>query len=192
MLITIIILAVVVFYAIMVYNRAVSSKEAVINDFKKIGVQLDARGKVIDSLVNLTKKYEIHEKEIFTKLAELRAASQSSSTINGRKTAEQEIDKIIESGKINVVFENYPELKLDGIIMKNQEAIQSEEQKLLYAKSAYNNSLEDYRVMLDKFPNNIILGVVGSKFKELLKEYEYWTINAEERKVQEEKRMSFE
>lgn len=191
MIITLIIIALIGIYAIVVYNKAVSSKEAVINDFKKIGVQLDARGKVIDSLVNLTNKYEIHEKGIFTRLAELRAASQASTTINGKKEAEQEIDKIVESGKLNIVFENYPELKFDNIIVKNQEAIQSEEQKLMYAKSAYNNSLEDYRVMLDKFPNNIILGIVGSKFKELLKEYEYWTISAEERKVQEEKRMSF-
>lgn len=192
MIITLIILAVIVVYGIIVYNKAVSAKEAVINSFKKIGVQLDARGKIIDSLVNLTKKYELHEKEIFVKLAELRAQSQAGTTINDRKDAEQQIDKIISSGQLNVVFENYPELKMDNIIMKNQEAIQSEEQKLMYAKSAYNQMLEDYKVMLESFPNNIIIGMMGAKFKNILNEYEYWTINEAERKVQEEKRMSFE
>lgn len=192
MIITLIILAVIVVYGIIVYNKAVSAKEAVINSFKKIGVQLDARGKIIDSLVNLTKKYELHEKEIFVKLAELRAQSQAGTTLNDRKDAEQQIDKIISSGQLNVVFENYPELKMDNIIMKNQEAIQSEEQKLMYAKSAYNQMLEDYKVMLESFPNNIIIGMMGAKFKNILNEYEYWTINEAERKVQEEKRMSFE
>lgn len=192
MIITLIILAVIVVYGIIVYNKAVSAKEAVINSFKKIGVQLDARGKIIDSLVNLTKKYELHEKEIFVKLAELRAQSQAGTTLNDRKDAEQQIDKIISSGQLNVVFENYPELKMDNIIMKNQEAIQSEEQKLMYAKSAYNQMLEDYKVMLESFPNNIIIGIMGAKFKNILNEYEYWTINEAERKVQEEKRMSFE
>lgn len=192
MIITLVVLAVIVVYGIIVYNKAVSAKEAVINSFKKIGVQLDARGKIIDSLVNLTKKYELHEKEIFVKLAELRAQSQAGTTLNDRKDAEQEIDKIISSGQLNVVFENYPELKMDNIIMKNQEAIQSEEQKLMYAKSAYNQMLEDYKVMLESFPNNIIIGMMGAKFKNILNEYEYWTINEAERKVQEEKRMSFE
>lgn len=192
MIITLIILAVIVVYGIIVYNKAVSAKEAVINSYKKIGVQLDARGKIIDSLVNLTKKYELHEKEIFVKLAELRAQSQAGTTLNDRKDAEQQIDKIISSGQLNVVFENYPELKMDNIIMKNQEAIQSEEQKLMYAKSAYNQMLEDYKVMLESFPNNIIIGIMGAKFKNILNEYEYWTINEAERKVQEEKRMSFE
>jgi len=192
MIITLVVLAVIVVYGIIIYNKAVSAKEAVINSFKKIGVQLDARGKIIDSLVNLTKKYELHEKEIFVKLAELRAQSQAGTTLNDRKDAEQEIDKIISSGQLNVVFENYPELKMDNIIMKNQEAIQSEEQKLMYAKSAYNQMLEDYKVMLESFPNNIIIGMMGAKFKNILNEYEYWTINEAERKVQEEKRMSFE
>lgn len=126
------------------------------------------------------------------KLAELRAQSQAGTTLNDRKDAEQQIDKIISSGQLNVVFENYPELKMDNIIMKNQEAIQSEEQKLMYAKSAYNQMLEDYKVMLESFPNNIIIGIMGAKFKNILNEYEYWTINEAERKVQEEKRMSFE
>ena len=90
-----------------------------------------------------------------------------------------------------MIFENYPQLKMDAIIMKNQEAIQSEEQKLMYAKSAYNNSLEDFRVMLDKFPNNIVMSLFGSKFRNVLNEYEYWTLNETQRKEQEEKRMSF-
>lgn len=191
MIITFIILAIIVFYIIFAYNSAVSAKETVINSYKRIGVQLDARGKTIDSLVNLTNKYEIHERDIFLKLAELRASSNSATNIKDKKHAEEEIDKIVNSGNFNMIFENYPQLKMDGIIMKNQEAIQSEEQKLMYAKSAYNNSLEDFRVMLDKFPNNIVMSLFGSKFRNVLNEYEYWTLNETQRKEQEEKRMSF-
>lgn len=192
MILSIIIVAVIIFYVIFAYNNAVSAKEMVINSYKKIGVQLDARGKIIDSLVNLTKKYATHENEIFVKLAELRAQSQRSTTVKDKKNAEEGIDQIVQSGQLNVVIENYPELKLDNVIIKNQEAIQSEEQKLLYAKSAYNNSLEDYKVMLEKFPNNIVMSFFGDKFKSLLNEYEYWTISNGQREVQEEKRMSFD
>ena len=97
MIITFIILAIIVFYIIFAYNSAVSAKETVVNSYKRIGVQLDARGKTIDSLVNLTNKYEIHERDIFLKLAELRASSNSATNIKDKKHAEEEIDKIIES-----------------------------------------------------------------------------------------------
>lgn len=192
MMIFFVILALVVVYGVIVYNGWITGKEAVINNYKTIGVQLDARGKVIDSLVSISNKYTKHEERIFIQLAEFRAQAQGAKTPAERQVAEKGIDSIIKSGGLNVVVENYPQLGSDQLFIKNQEAIQSEEQKLAYAKKAYNYSIEDLKISLEKFPNNLFAGALGGKALSVLREYPYWDISQEERRTEEEKRMNFD
>lgn len=190
MLITGIIIAVLLVYAIIIYNGWVTLSEAVINNFKSIGVQLDARGKVIDSMVNISDKYIGHESKVFIQLAELRAASVSARTPLDKQRIESEIDKIVSPAGINLMVENYPELRSSDIFLRSQEAIVSEEQKLMSSKRAYNNSIEDLKVSTEKFPNVVFYGFVGGKARETLRTHVYWDISEEKRQTEEEKRFS--
>lgn len=187
-----IIVILIVLFIVFIYNNWIKMKEAVINNFKAIGVQLDARGKVIDSMISISKRYLDHEEKIFVQLAELRAQSQSAVTPTEKKKVEDEIEVVLKSGGINVVMENYPELRSNELFLRNQEAIQTEEQKLMYAKRAYNNSIEELKVSTEKFPNVIFVGMFGAKAISTLKDYPYWDISAESRTEEESKRMSFE
>jgi LemA protein len=191
MLMVAILIVVLALFIIFMYNNWIKLKEAVVNNFKAIGVQLDARGKVIDSMISISKRYLEHEENIFVKLAELRAQSQSAQSPTEKQKVEDEIDTVLKSGGINVVMENYPELRSNEIFLRNQEAIQTEEQKLMYAKRAYNNSIEELKVSTEKFPNVVFVGMFGSKAVSTLKDYPYWDINEEKRNTEEEKRMTF-
>lgn len=191
MLMVAILIVVLALFIIFMYNNWIKLKEAVVNNFKAIGVQLDARGKVIDSMISISKRYLEHEENIFVKLAELRAQSQSAQSPTEKQKVEDEIDTVLKSGGINVVMENYPELRSNEIFLRNQEAIQTEEQKLMYAKRSYNNSIEELKVSTEKFPNVVFVGMFGSKAVSTLKDYPYWDINEEKRNTEEEKRMTF-
>lgn len=174
------------------YNSAVTKKEAVINNHKMIDVQLDGRGKEIDSLVNMTKSYMKHENSIFTQLAELRAGAinaKEKGNQQERMGIENKIDEIIKQTKgFELTVENYPELKASELFLRNQEAIVSVERKLVAAKRAYNYSIEELKVLLEKFPNNLFFNIFGGKFESVIKEYPYWELTEEKRATQEEKR----
>lgn len=184
------IIAVLIIWLIMGYNKFIAQIEAVTNSEKEISVQLDRRGKVFDSLISTVKKYMEHEEGVLAKVTELRSQTQSSDP----KVAEQaqnELSNIVASGELskglNITMEAYPDLKASNNMMQLQEEIVSTENKLNFAKKAFNNNVENYNKMRKSFPSLIIPKVISS----VDKEFEYWSLSEEDIKTQEEKRVEF-
>ncbi len=184
------IIAVLIIWLIMGYNKFIAQIEAVTNSEKEISVQLDRRGKVFDSLISTVKKYMEHEEGVLAKVTELRSQTQSSDP----KVAEQaqnELSNIVASGELskglNITMEAYPDLKASNNMMQLQEEIVSTENKLNFAKKAFNNNFENYNKMRKSFPSLIIPKVISS----VDKEFEYWSLSEEDVKAQEEKRVEF-
>ncbi len=184
------IIAVLIIWLIMGYNKFIAQIEAVTNSEKEISVQLDRRGKVFDSLISTVKKYMEHEEGVLAKVTELRSQTQSSDP----KVAEQaqnELSNIVASGELskglNITMEAYPDLKASNNMMQLQEEIVSTENKLNFAKKAFNNNVENYNKMRKSFPSLIIPKVISS----VDKEFEYWSLSEEDVKAQEEKRVEF-
>jgi len=124
------------------------------------------------------------------KVTELRSQTQSSDP----KIAEQaqnELSNIVASGELskglNITMEAYPDLKASNNMMQLQEEIVSTENKLNFAKKAFNNNVENYNKMRKSFPSLIIPKVISS----VDKEFEYWSLSEEDVKTQEEKRVEF-
>ncbi len=186
----IIIPVVLIIWFIMTYNKLVRLVEAVTNSQKEISVQLDRRGKVFDSLISAVKKYMEHEEGILTKITELRSQTLNASPEDAKK-AENELSGIVKSGalnsSLNVVMENYPDLKANTNMVQLQEEIVSTENKLSFAKKGYNNSVETYNVTKKSFPTFIIVGM----FSSVNKEFEYWELTEEQVKTEEARRVSF-
>jgi len=184
------VIAVLIIWLIMGYNKFIAQIEAVTNSEKEISVQLDRRGKVFDSLISTVKKYMEHEEGVLAKVTELRSQTQSSDP----KVAEQaqnELSNIVASGELskglNITMEAYPDLKASNNMMQLQEEIVSTENKLNFAKKAFNNNVENYNKMRKSFPSLIIPKVISS----VDKEFEYWSLSEEDIKTQEEKRVEF-
>ncbi|MBO1518323.1 LemA family protein [Oceanisphaera pacifica] len=179
---------VILFWAVTVYNKLVALIEAVLNSEKEISVQLDRRGKVFDSLISTVKRFMEHESEVFTKVTALRAqAIDLNASPEAVKQAEDELSNMVNSGAINIAVESYPELKSDRNMMQLQEEIVSTENKLTFAKKAYNSAIERYQVTKKSFPNIMVVNI----FSDLNQEFEYWSLDEAAIKTEEARRVQF-
>lgn len=181
-LILLVIIILLFFYIILTYNRLIAQIETVKNNQKQIDIQLDRRFKVFESLINVVKKYMDYEKTTLKDVVALRnqaQQAQASGNEQERIAAENKISDI--AAKINVVFEQYPDLKANQNVMQLQEEIVSTENKLAYAKQSYNDSIEIYNASKKQFPASVIVSMFKSK---LDFDFSYWQLT--EQKVAEQ------
>lgn len=181
-LILIIVLALVVGFVILTYNRLISLIEAIRNNQKQIDIQLDRRFKVFESLINVVRKYMDYEKTTLKDVVALRNQAQQAKASGDEKTriaAENKISDI--ASNLNVVFEQYPDLKANQNCIQLQEEIVSTENKLAYAKQSYNDSIEMYNATKKSFPANVIVSAFKAK---LDLDFPYWQLS--EQKVAEQ------
>jgi LemA protein len=179
----IIILALIV-WIIMIYNNLIRMIEAANNNKKQIDVQLDRRYKVYESLIEVVNKYMNYEQTVLKDVVALRSRAQKAAEVGNEKERMQAEDAISKIGaNISVVFEQYPDLKANQNAMQLQEEIVSTENKLAFAKQAYNDSIEKYEAKRKSFIESLVVKLFSAK---LLKEFIYWGISDEERVKQEQ------
>lgn len=179
-----------VFWLISIYNKLIRLVEAVNNNKKQIDIQLDRRFKVYESLIGVLKKYMDYEKTTLKEIISLRAQAKQAQEQNNeldRIKAENEISKI--GTNLNVMFEQYPDLKADKNALQLQEEIVSTENKLTFAKQAYNDSIEQYVATSKSFLESIIVGIFPSK---LLKQFNYWSLTDNVRQEHENYKLNFD
>ena len=165
----------IVGFVILTYNRLIAQIEAVRNNQKQIDIQLDRRFKVFESLINVVKKYMDYEKTTLKDVVALRNQAQQAHASGNEKTridAENQISKIASS--INLVFEQYPDLKANQNCIQLQEEIVSTENKLAYSKQSYNDSIEIYNANKKSFPANMIVSAFSAK---LNIDFPYWQLS---------------
>ncbi|MDX2164502.1 MAG: LemA family protein [Gammaproteobacteria bacterium] len=178
LLIALAILVVIIGFVIFTYNALIAIIESVRNNQKQIDVQLDRRFKVFESLIEVLKKYMDYEKSVLSDVTALRSQSQEAKAkgnLAGQMAAENRISGIL--GGINAVFEQYPDLKANQNAMQLQEEIVSTENKLAFAKQAFNDSIEKYNATKKSFPTNIVVSAFSSK---LDFDYPYWSLGSED------------
>lgn len=162
-------------FVIAVYNRLIRYIEEVNNNHRQIDIQLDRRFKVFESLINVVKNYMDYEKSTLKDVVALRNQAQEAAHSGDEKTriaAENGISKIVSG--LNVVFEQYPDLKANQNALQLQEEIISTENKLAYAKQALNDSIEKYNAEKKSFFQSIVVALFASK---LDKQFEYWQLS---------------
>lgn len=182
-LVIIIVLLAIIGYVILTYNRLIAQIETIRNNQKQIDIQLDRRFKVFESLINVVKKYMDYEKTTLKDVVALRNQAEqakASGNESGRIAAENKISDI--ASHLNVVFEQYPDLKANQNCMQLQEEIVSTENKLAYSKQSYNDSIEIYNANKKSFPATVIVSAFKGK---LDVDYPYWQLSADKVAQQE-------
>ena len=147
------------------YNGLVSKNESVKNANSKIEIALQRRYDLIPNIVNSTKGYMTHEKEIFTKIADARSkiGSNDKST---KQEGESELTSAISH--LLVVQENYPELKADNQVTALMSELEGTENRLFTARKDYNEVATNYNKSISTFPNNMIANMFGFNKAELI------------------------
>ncbi len=189
LIITLVIIALVFFWFIGVYNTLISLIEAINNNKRQIDIQLDRRFKVFESLIEVVKKYMDYEKTTLKEVVALRNEAQNAKASGDEKTriaAENGISKI--ASNLNVVFEQYPDLKASQNVLQLQEEIVNTENKLSYAKQAYNDGIERYSAKKKSFFEAMVVRTFSSA---LDKSFEYWGLPEEQSKVREDYTVKF-
>lgn len=174
LLMLLIIAAVLCFWAVGMFNSLIGLIEAINNNKRQIDIQLDRRYKVFESLIETVKKYMDYEKTTLKEVVALRSQAESakaSGDEQARMTAENKISQIASG--LNVVFEQYPDLKANQNVLQLQEEIVNTENKLAYSKQAYNDSVERYEAKKKSFFESMLVGFFHDK---LDKQFEYWSL----------------
>lgn len=178
-----------VFWAVGIYNSLIGLIESINNNKRQIDIQLDRRYKVFESLIETVKKYMDYEQTTLKDVVELRNQAQAAKARGdekGRIAAENGISQV--ASNLNLVFEQYPDLKANQNVLQLQEEIVNTENKLAYAKQAYNDSVERYEAKKKSFFESMIVNFFRDK---LDKAFEYWSLPAEQIQVREDYTVKF-
>lgn len=167
MVIPIIVIVIVVICIVVVamYNNLVSLRQRVQNAWSQIDVQLKRRFDLIPNLQETVKGYMAHESETFSKIAELRTAWASSTTVAEKADVSNQLTEALKT--IMAVSENYPDLKASESFAQLQEELRNTENKIAYSRQFYNDTVTMYNTKLEMFPSNLIAKVFNFKPSEL-------------------------
>ncbi len=164
-LVLIAILALLIFWAVGAYNRLVRLRNTIANAFGQIDVQLKRRYDLIPNLVEAAKKYLQHEQATLEAVIAARNRARTASdavrsrpanagAVTALVAAEQALEGSL--GQLFAVAEAYPELKADQTISDLSEELTSTENKVGYARQAYNDAVLDYNNAQGQFPTLLI------------------------------------
>lgn len=170
-------IAFAVFFAVSIYNKLVASRNQFKNAFAQIDVQLTRRHDLIPNLVETAKGYMKHEKETLEgvinarnmAVAGLKNASKDPSDPEAMKQlaqAEQGLSGAL--GRLFALSEAYPDLKANENMMQLSEELTTTENKVSFARQAYNDAVMRYNTLRESFPNNFFAGWFSFQAAELL------------------------
>src|SRR5687768_9577514 len=167
-LILLAIVVVVGFLVVGVYNGLVRARNAFRNAFAQIDVQLQRRFDLIPNLVETAKGYLSHERETLEAVVAARGAAVSglaaAKADPGNPAAMAELANAQGAlngalGRLMVVVEAYPDLKANQNMMQLTEELTSTENKVAFARQAYNDSVMTYNNKREVFPSSVVAGM---------------------------------
>ena len=154
-----------VIFAISLYNTLVRKKNRFKNAFAQIDVQLTRRYDLIPNLVETAKGYMKHEKDtleaVITARNQAVSGLKAASADPANASSMQQLAKSENAlsgalGRLFALSESYPDLKANENMMQLSEELTSTENKVAFARQAYNDSVMDYNNSRETFPSNLI------------------------------------
>jgi len=180
-IILLVLLTVLIFVVIGVYNRLVTLKNRWQNAFAQIEVQLKRRYDLIPNLVETAKGYMAHERETLeaviaarnsamSGLAAAAAAPTDAAAVQALAGAENAVQQAMS--RFSVVMEAYPDLKANQNMLQLSEELSSTENRVAFARQAFNDSVMDYNSYKQSFPAVVFAGSFGHAKDATLLEFE--------------------
>jgi LemA protein len=161
---TYVIIGIVLLGLYILYVSLIKKRNKVKEAMSGIDVQLKKRYDLIPNLLNMTKKFMEHEKELMTEIVRLRSEAMKKS-FNGNPKEMMELDKLIDSKLKDfwLSVENYPDLKSNQTMLQAMQSFNEVEEHIAAARRFYNASVNDLKNTVEIFPGNVIARLVGVK-----------------------------
>jgi LemA protein len=142
-----------------VRNDLVTQREAVNAQWSQVDVALQRRADLIPNLVETVKGFAKHETEVFTAIANARAALISGKTPADKIAANDQLSSALS--RLLVITENYPQLRSNENFLRLQDEIAGTENRIAVERRKYNETLEHYNAQIQRFPDNIVASMSG-------------------------------
>lgn len=160
-IIILVIVALLVFWGIGIYNRLMKLRNNRENAFANIDVQLKQRHDLIPQLVATVKGYAEHEKEVLTRVTEARTAAMNATGINDKIQAENALTSALAGLKVSL--EAYPDLKANQNFLQLQTEIADIENKIAAVRRYFNTATRELNNAVQTFPSNLFANMFGFK-----------------------------
>ncbi len=147
----------IVFLAVISYNRLVSKRNKVDNAWAQIDVQLKRRYDLIPNVVETVRGYASHERATLDAVTQARANALSAQTPGARAEAENMLTGALKS--LFAVSEAYPDLKASERFGQLQDELATTENRIAYSRQYYNDSVLTYNTAIASVPSNFVAGV---------------------------------
>jgi len=142
-----------------VRNDLVTQREAVNAQWSQVDVALQRRADLIPNLVETVKGFAKHETEVFTAIANARAALTGARTPQEKIQANDQLQNALS--RLLVIAENYPQLKSNENFLRLQDELAGTENRIAVERRKYNETLEHYNAQIQRFPDNIVASMSG-------------------------------
>lgn len=146
------------------YNKLIVMNEAVESSWAEVENQLTRRASLIPNLLETVKGYAGHEKEVIKNISDARTGYSSASSPEEYARANEDFTKAINN--LNLVVENYPDLKANENFKDLQVELAGTENRISVARMRYNEEVKGYNSKIKSFPTNISAKIFGFQPKE--------------------------
>lgn len=140
-------------------NGFVQRRETLRASWSQVDVVIQRRADLIPNLVETVKGYAAHEEQIFTELANARAAMAGAKTPAERIAADQQVGSAL--ARLLVVVENYPNLKANENFLRLQDELAGTENRIAVERRRYNEAVQDYNTAIQLFPGSMVASIAG-------------------------------
>jgi LemA protein len=146
--------AAVVIWAVAIYNRLVRLRNLVEEGWSGIDVQLKRRADLIPNLLETVRGYMDHERDLLTRVTELRARSAEAGNVADKVKLEGKLSRSL--ARLFAVAENYPELKANQNFLQLQGQLGELEEQIQMARRYYNGTVRELNIKIESFPSNLV------------------------------------
>ena len=153
-----------------VYNGLIRKRNAKDNNYSQIGIQLTRKYDLIPNLVKLVKGYMKHERTTLEEVIQARnMAANANAAVSANPSDPKAMKQMVAAegtlggvmGRLFALSESYPDLKANQNMMQLTEELTSTENKVTFARQAFNDSVMTYNNALQVFPANMVAGMFG-------------------------------
>ena len=154
----------IVSYIVILFNNYISLKNLISKSQANIDVLLKQRFDELPKLINSVKGYMKHEAQVLSQITKQRTKIMNAG-MDTKAAANNQITSALKS--ILAVAENYPQLKANQNFIQLQQRISSIESEISQRRAFYNETVNNYNIWIESFPNNILARILKAKKKDL-------------------------